>query len=239
MKTIGNNILKAIGIAGYFFVLMLAYQKMNTDRLIGDIEVFSGMFLVLGIIMLEVAYKKDSGKSAISAIELLVLAMYSLSIMHVIKFLKYDFNMYLMISAVVFAGYYVLKAIIENTIEKRKSLKQLSDISEIVKEEPIKKEAKRKNENVDEDNEKQKKTENKNLENNKSQSKIKNNHKKLDNDVDVSSQKTKLNNTKKDKKSKNEKINSIQIKQKFAKNKVRNNSKNKTTKSKKENNSNN
>lgn len=145
MKTIGNNILKAIGIAGYFFVLMLAYQKMNTDRLLGDIEVFSGMFLVLGVIMLEVAYKKDSGKSVISAIELLGLAMHSLSIMHVIRFFKYDFSMYLMISAGVCLGYYVLKAIIENTLEKRKSLKQLSDISEIVKEEPIKKEAKRKN----------------------------------------------------------------------------------------------
>lgn len=161
MKTIGNNILKAIGIAGYFFVLMLAYQKMNTDRLIGDIEVFSGMFLVLGIIMLEVAYKKDNGKSAISAIELLVLAIHSLSIMHVIKFFKYNFNMYLMISAGVCSGYYVVKAIIENTIEKRKSLKQLSDISEIVKEEPIKKEAKRKHENAEKNNEKQQKTNNK------------------------------------------------------------------------------
>lgn len=161
MKTIGNNILKAIGIAGYFFVLMLAYQKMNTDRLIGDIEVFSGMFLALGIIMLEVAYKKDNGKSAISAIELLVLAIHSLSIMHVIKFFKYNFNMYLMISAGVCSGYYVVKAIIENTIEKRKSLKQLSDISEIVKEEPIKKEAKRKHENAEKNNEKQQKTNNK------------------------------------------------------------------------------
>ena len=161
MKTIGNNILKAIGIAGYFFVLMLAYQKMNTDRLIGDIEVFSGMFLVLGIIMLEVAYKKDNGKSAISAIELLVLAIHSLSIMHVIKFFKYNFNMYLMISAGVCSGYYVVKAIIENTIEKRKSLKQLSDISEIVKEEPIKKEAKRKYEDAEKNNEKQQKTNNK------------------------------------------------------------------------------
>lgn len=161
MKTIGNNILKAIGIAGYFFVLMLAYQKMNTDRLIGDIEVFSGMFLALGIIMLEVAYKKDNGKSAISAIELLVLAIHSLSIMHVIKFFKYNFNMYLIISAGVCSGYYVVKAIIENTIEKRKSLKQLSDISEIVKEEPIKKEAKRKHENAEKNNEKQQKTNNK------------------------------------------------------------------------------
>ena len=44
MKTISKNILKIIGVVSYFFILGFAYQKMNIDRLIGDIEVFSGMF---------------------------------------------------------------------------------------------------------------------------------------------------------------------------------------------------
>ena len=132
MKTISKNILKIIGVVSYFFILDFAYQKMNIDRLIGDIEVFSGMFLFLGLIMLEKAYKDDNGKTAISGIELLVLAMHSLSIKHVITFFKYDFIKYLEISAIVFSIYYA------NT------LKQLSDISEIVKEEPIKKEATKK-----------------------------------------------------------------------------------------------
>lgn len=154
MNIIFKNILKAIGITSYFIILGFAYQKMNVDRLIGDIEVFSGMFLVLGIIMLEKAYGKDSGKIALTGIELLCLSMHSLSIMHVINFFKYDFTTYLIISSIIFSIYYILKAVIIYTIEKRKKLKALSDISEIVRDEPVKKEAKkRNNKNKKEENE--------------------------------------------------------------------------------------
>ena len=143
MKTVFRNLLKAIGIMAYFVILNIAYVRMNADRLMNDIEIFAGAFLVFGLIMLEVAYKKDSGKTAISGIELLVLSMHSLSIKHVITFYQYDFRFYLLTSSYVFAIYYVLKSTIIYTKEKRKYLKNLSDISEIVKEEPIKKEAKK------------------------------------------------------------------------------------------------
>lgn len=156
-NTIFKNLLKAIGIMGYFIVLNFAYTRMNVDRLINDIEVFSGIFLVLGLVFLERAYKKDSGKIAISGIELLCLSMHSLSINHVITFYQYDFRTYLVTSSYIFAIYYVLKSIVIYTKEKREYLKNLSDISEIVKEEPIKKEAKkrRKVRNIKENQEKQ------------------------------------------------------------------------------------
>lgn len=143
MNTIFKNLLKAIGIMAYFIVLNFAYTRMDTDRLINDIEVFSGIFLVLGLIVLERAYKKDSGNLALSGIEFLLLSMHSLSINHVITFYKYDFRSYLLTSSYIFAIYYVLKSIVSYTREKRQYLKELSDISEIVKEEPIKKEAKK------------------------------------------------------------------------------------------------
>ena len=143
MNTIFKNLLKAIGIMAYFIVLNFAYTRMNIERLMNDIEVFSGIFLVLGLVMLERAYKKDSGKMALSGVELLCLSMHSLSINHVIAFYQYDFRFYLLTSSYVFAIYYVLKSIIIYTREKRRYLKNLSDISEIVKEEPIKKEAKK------------------------------------------------------------------------------------------------
>ena len=156
-NTIFKNLLKAIGIMGYFIVLNFAYTRMNVDRLMNDIEVFSGIFLVLGLVFLERAYKKDSGKIAISGIELLCLSMHSLSINHVITFYQYDFRTYLVTSSYIFAIYYVLKSIVIYTKEKREYLKNLSDISEIVKEEPIKKEAKkrRKVRNIKENQEKQ------------------------------------------------------------------------------------
>ncbi len=143
MNTIFKNLLKAIGVMIYFIVLNFAYTRMNTDRLMNDIEVFAGIFLVVGLLMLERAYKKDSGNMALSGIELLCLSVHSLSINHVITFYQYDFRFYLLSSSYVFAIYYVLKSIIIYTKEKRQYLKNLSDISEIVKEEPIKKEAKK------------------------------------------------------------------------------------------------
>ena len=147
MKVIFKNLLKAIGIMCYFIILNFAYTRMNLDRLINDIEVFSGIFLVLGLVFLERAYKNDDGKIAISGIELLCLSMHSLSINHVITFYKYDFRLYLLTSSYIFAIYYVLKSIVIYTKEKHKYLKKLSDISEIVKKEQIKKEAKKRRKN--------------------------------------------------------------------------------------------
>lgn len=146
LKRIVYNILKAIGIIIYFAILNLAYIRMDQERLIGDIQIFAGTFLVLGIVFLEISYKQDSGAKAITAIEFIVLSLHSLSIMHVITMLEYDFRFYLLTSSYIFAIYYVLKAIVIYTKERRKYLKSLSDISEIVKkDEPIKKEAKKRN----------------------------------------------------------------------------------------------
>lgn len=143
MNTIFKNLLKAIGIMTYFIILNFAYTRMDLTRLINDIEIFAGIFLILGLVMLEKSYKNDSGKIALSGIELLVISMHSLSINHVITFYEYDFRFYLLTSSYFFSIYYVLKSIIIYTREKKKHLKELSDISEIVKEEPIKKEAKK------------------------------------------------------------------------------------------------
>lgn len=144
MKTIFKNLVRAILVMLYFITLNFAYTRMNLERLIGDIEVFSGVFLVLGILALEKAYKEEKGSTAITAIELMALSMHSLSIMNVITMMKYDFRTYLLTSSYIIAIYYVFKAIVIYTMEKRKALKELSDISEIVKEdEPIKKEAKK------------------------------------------------------------------------------------------------
>lgn len=154
LKKIYNCIIMAIGVMVYFLVLNLAYNAMKLDRLLGDIEVFSGVFLVVGIYLLERAYKKDSGVLAISAIEFLVLSIHSLTIMHVITMLQYDFKLYLIASSYVFAIYYILKSIIIYTRGRMEYAKTFSDISEIVKkDEPQKKEATKKsnikNENMD------------------------------------------------------------------------------------------
>lgn len=144
MKKITKDLIIAICLIAYVLILALAYTKMNIDRLSKDIQVFAGAFLVLGLLGLEKAYKSDDGKTAITAIELLVMSFYSLSIMHMVALIKCDFINYMFFSAGAIAIYYFIKEIIIFTKQKRDDLKNLSDISEIVKkDEPIKKEAKK------------------------------------------------------------------------------------------------
>lgn len=147
LNKILKNLLRAIGLMIYFIVLNIAYSSIKHERLIEDIKVFAGVYLLIGLIMLEKAYKEDKGETAIIGIELLCIALHSLSIMHVITMFKYDFRYYLLTSSYIFSIYYVFKAIILYTKSRKEYLNSLSDISEIVKkEEPIKKEAKKRNE---------------------------------------------------------------------------------------------
>ena len=149
-KRILKNISVAIIVVAYFLVLILAHQNMRLERLAGDIEIFAIAYLVSGLIVLEKAYKKDNGKWAITSIELLVLAFHTLSINHMINILKCDFNKYLLISSGVFSIYFILKAIVIYTKDRKEYLDSLSDISEIVNEDkPIIKEATKKSKKVD------------------------------------------------------------------------------------------
>ena len=152
MKKIKKDLIIAICLIGYVLMLSLASTKMTIERLSKDIEVFSGAFLVLGLLGLEKAYKQDEGITAITAIELLVMSFYSLSIMHITTLIKCDFIKYMFFSAGAIGLYYILKIIIIYTKQRKEDLNKLSDISEIVKkDEPIKKEAKKRNqeENVE------------------------------------------------------------------------------------------
>ena len=74
MKKIFINLLEAIGIMIYFVILNLVYVKMQETVSTQCIEIFAGAFLVMGLIGLEVAYRKDSGIIAITGIELLFIS---------------------------------------------------------------------------------------------------------------------------------------------------------------------
>ena len=69
MKKIGKNLSRALCIIIYFIILFFAYTRMNLDRLAQDIQVFSGAFLILGI--LAVAKCNISTRSSIENMGLL------------------------------------------------------------------------------------------------------------------------------------------------------------------------
>mgnify|MGYP004598300207 CR=1 FL=1 len=142
-KKIFENIIIAIAIVLYFVIINFSYSRMEEDMLLQGIKMASMGILALSIVTFEIAYHKDSGRIAINGIEVLVLAILTLTIRLVTARFKIDFGKYIVYLAYTFTIYYILKSIILYTIEKKKYLDSLSDIHEIVSNEPVKKEAKK------------------------------------------------------------------------------------------------
>ena len=123
------------------------YERFTeTEIFIQYIKIASFIFLLFSIFIFEIAYKKDNDEISLNGIEFLVLSILSLLIQYIPKLLKIDENTYMLAGTYIFLIYYGIKNIIIYTCERKKELDNLSDIKEIVKDEPIKKETKRKKE---------------------------------------------------------------------------------------------
>ena len=143
-KIIGNLAYPAM-IMIYFIFFNIQYKSVSEEMLIQYINISSMVFIAISIIIIEIAYKKEEDSLSIYGIEFLALATFTLLIKHIPKILNYNIQNYILIGSYAFGIYYILKLTILYTMEKKKELNNLSDIKEIVKEEPIKKATKRKN----------------------------------------------------------------------------------------------
>lgn len=145
LKEIYFNVLKAIVVVLYFFILNAAYVNVNSEYLEKGIKLLTMIFLFIAIYIFEKAYKKDDGKLAIQGIEFLVLSAYTLTTEHITSKFGFDFKMYSLVASYIYAIYFILKCIVVYTKGRKKLVEKLSDIKEIVKkEEPVKKEATKK-----------------------------------------------------------------------------------------------
>ena len=102
--------------------------------------------LFIAIIIFEIAYNKDSTKIGLIGIEILVLSLNILLTWNIINKKHISTQKYIIYSSIIFLGYYVIKSMLIYTKGKKQYLNSLSDIHEIVKKEPIKKEAKKREE---------------------------------------------------------------------------------------------
>jgi len=134
-KIIGRVVANsAIGIA----ICILIYTfKIASNLLVKEAatlvyNVYSIEILVLALILLEIAYKKDSGKWAASGMEMLVLAVFMLFSPYI--YLKFNRKIMYPIIATV-AIYYIAKVIAIYFMEKKQYLNDISDIQEIIKKE--------------------------------------------------------------------------------------------------------
>ena len=140
-----NNLVYASMITMYFMFFNI--YAMSTEAVIFTqyIKVTSFIFLLLTIFIFEIAYKKDNDEIALNGIEFLGLSIFSLLIQYIPKVLKISEAKYMLVGTYIFLIYYGIKNIVIYTCERKKELDNLSDIKEIVKDEPIKKETKRRN----------------------------------------------------------------------------------------------
>lgn len=143
-----KNIIIAIAIMIYFIVINSMYYKLEKNNLLLILKALSIVILFMGIIILEIAYRKDNGRIGINAIEVIVLAGHTLSIAHIVELHKFEFANYILVSSYMFSIYYLFKAVFIYTKERKEYLNSLSDIKEIVANDPIKKEATKKGEKI-------------------------------------------------------------------------------------------
>ena len=146
------NLVIAIIIMAYFCGMSIVYKNIGYYSTINIVKWTTIGFLGIAIILMEIAYKKESKIWAINAFEILALAVHSLTTTHITKVYNFDFQKYILWSSYAFSIYYVLKTIIINTKARKDYLRSLSDISQIVqKDEPQKKEATKKEKIIEEE----------------------------------------------------------------------------------------
>ena len=133
----------------YFIFLNIIKKYINPDIFLIYIKITSFVFLILTILIFEKAYKDDNDAIALNGLEFLVLSIFSLLILYIPRVFKISDTTYILSGLYLFIAYYVIKNILIYTRERKEELDKLSDIKEIVKDEPIKKETKRKNKPVE------------------------------------------------------------------------------------------
>ena len=142
-KKIFDNLIVAVAIMLYFIVINFSYLKLEENVLLTVIKILSLVVLSFSIVIIEIAYRKDSGQIALYGIEIMFLAIHLLTILHIVNKFKLTIGSYLVFSAYGFSIYYLFKSILIYTSERKKYLNSLSDIHEIVSNTPEKKEAKK------------------------------------------------------------------------------------------------
>ena len=115
------------------------------EKIMKITDTASIIFLIIAIVILEIGYRKGKSKIFIIGLEFLAIAIFTLLIKHLPKVLGYTIPEYIQIGIYSTIAYCILKLAVQYTMKKQKELKDLSDIKEIVKEEPTKKATKRKN----------------------------------------------------------------------------------------------
>lgn len=123
-----KNILYAIIEMLYFIVVIICKNYIEPNMFITVLKVFSMVLIFTTICVFEIAYKKDSGKLAVTGIEFLVISICTLISIRTYILFNSKFVSSIASFGLLFAIYYVGKAIRIYLKEKKKIKKEVNNI---------------------------------------------------------------------------------------------------------------
>ena len=133
-KKIFINLLVACVISLYLLFVNLGFSNIQPSKFAVDLNVFSITLIAITIFLFEVAYKKDSGTSAIFGIEILFLAIITLGFTYINVAYTEIIKKCVNCICLVYVTYYMIKSIIIYIYQKRRYKNSISDIKELVSE---------------------------------------------------------------------------------------------------------
>lgn len=128
-----ENLIFAVLMLIYFTALRLGMSNIATENYIMDLKVFSTLLLILSIFIFEYAYKKDKDSMWLHGMEIMVTSIFTLYLVYMYSIFYSTYSEIISFASIILLGYYIVKVLITNKSMKRKYIKSLGDIGEIVK----------------------------------------------------------------------------------------------------------
>lgn len=132
-KKIFENMLIAIIIMIYFYVINIGSLNIETNIYLVDLKVFSLFLIISTVLLFEYSYKKENINICIHGIETLFIAITTLFSIYAYTLFFDKFNLLIASVSIMFAMYYVVKSIIIYIKMRKSYFKDLNDIEDIIK----------------------------------------------------------------------------------------------------------
>lgn len=136
-KKINKVLLKNFIIAGliliYFIFLNLGFINIKSDVYVTDLKVFGMCILLFAVALIENAYKKENGETALYGVEMIVLAIVTIGLIYAKLMFSSQYAYIIVGASYIFLAYYLIKSMI--IYIKRKKQYFINDMKEIIKEE--------------------------------------------------------------------------------------------------------
>ena len=133
-KSIFHSLLIAVIIMVYLCIVNVLFHFLDEIKFEIAMKYFALFTIIVTVITLEVAYRRESKRTAIVGIELLLISVYSLYVPYFYLMASPFFMKLSIILPALIAAYYVLKAILIFKSGEFKYHDDLSDVKDILKE---------------------------------------------------------------------------------------------------------